>query len=76
MNPHINSELRAITYRIDAAIRNIYYAMSFLQDNHPAMANLKLSLEELGNVSPEQVGLSKNVLRKRNESNSISNSED
>lgn len=56
----------------EQAGREIYYAISFLDNTHPARANLKRALELLGIHSPHQVGLSNNVLVIKKLNNSIS----
>lgn len=57
--------LNKIENNIENAGRNIYYAMSFLENNSPARANLEIALDELGIKSPREVGLSNSVLEKK-----------
>jgi hypothetical protein len=47
------------------AAREIFYAMSFIELNNPARANLQQALKHLGVHEPKDVGLSNSVLRKR-----------
>jgi hypothetical protein len=59
----------------EQAAREIYYAMTFLQKNHPALANLKLALSYLEVRHPKEVGLSDRVLTMDNWS-SVSSQEE
>ena len=69
----MNESLRSlITQRLEATIqdveqvaREIYYAMSFLEYSHPARANLNQALQLIGVRTPEDVGLSNQVLVSR-----------
>lgn len=58
--------LDLIKMEIEQAGREIYYAMTFLDNNHPARTNLKQALKSLGIQKPGQVGLSDSVLTRRN----------
>jgi hypothetical protein len=50
---------------LDQVAREIYYALSFLPESHAARANLQLALRNLGVTGPEDVGLSRSVLKRR-----------
>lgn len=63
---NLSDILIAVGNQIEQGARNIYYGMSFLPEDHPARANLKLALEELGINRPKDVGLSDSVLKGRN----------
>lgn len=63
----ISKALQSIASETEQAAREIYYAMSFLPVGHPARANLNLALDSLGVFNPEQVGLSRQVLKPKDE---------
>jgi hypothetical protein len=58
------NKLNQIIKETEQAAREIYYAMTYLEDAHPARANLEIALLRLGVTSPKQVGLSLRVLTK------------
>jgi hypothetical protein len=47
---------------IEQVVREIYYALSYLEDSNPARANLKQALNLLGIKSPREVGLGNSIL--------------
>ncbi len=51
--------------KMNECAREIFYAMSFLENDHPARANLLQALKSLGVDKPALVGLSDSVLEYR-----------
>ena len=56
--------LQQVIWDTEQSAREIYYAMRFIPENSPAIANLNRALELLGISNPKQIGLSKSVLEK------------
>lgn len=50
---------------VEQAAREMFYALSQLEDSHPATANIKMALRILKLENPEHLGLSRSVLKKR-----------
>lgn len=61
----INQQMQHISEKLNQVAREIYYAKSLIDSNHPAQANLNLALQCLGISSPKEVGLSNSVLEKK-----------
>lgn len=62
----LHQTLNQVIVQTQDAGREIYYAISLLESNNPARANLILALEHLGIRGPAEVGLSDSVLRGKN----------
>ena len=65
MDYNLIYRLRKAIEETENAGREIYYAMSFIDSNSPAIANLKQALKNLGISTPRDIGLSNSVLTKR-----------
>jgi len=66
MDINLIYRLRKAIEETEDAGREIYYAMTFLEQTNPARANLNLALKYLGITKPEDVGLSNTVLTRGN----------
>jgi len=54
--------LKQTVNEIEQVAREIYYALSFLEETHPSRANLVAALRIIGVNKPADVGLSNSVL--------------